>query len=63
MAQSINASLLDNETKKLLAALLAENAALRTSITALTAKLDLDATVTDTNYAATCNPAASQLTV
>jgi hypothetical protein len=31
---------------------------LRTAITTLTAKLDLDATVTDSNYAATCNPAA-----
>jgi hypothetical protein len=32
--------------------------ALRTSQTTLTAKLDLDAGVTDTNYAALCNPAA-----
>lgn len=32
--------------------------ALRTAITGITAKLDLDATVTDTNYAALHNPAA-----
>lgn len=36
--------------------------ALRTSIVAITAKLDADATVTDTDYAATCNPAALTLT-
>ena len=33
-------------------------AALRTSVTGITAKLDADAGVTDTNYAATQNPAA-----
>jgi hypothetical protein len=33
-------------------------AALRTSITGITAKLDADAGVTDTNYAALHNPAA-----
>lgn len=33
-------------------------AAQRTAIAAITAKLDLDAGTTDTNYAATCNPAA-----
>jgi hypothetical protein len=32
--------------------------ALRGSVVAITAKLDLDAGVTDTNYAATTNPAA-----
>lgn len=31
---------------------------LRASIVAITAKLDADATVTDTDYAATCDPAA-----
>lgn len=39
-------------------AILADLTALRTSITTLTAKLDADAGVIDTNYAATCNPAA-----
>lgn len=33
-------------------------AALRTAITGITAKLDADAGVTDTNYAATHDPAA-----
>ena len=40
------------------AALLADITALRTALLAVTAKLDADAGVTDTNYAATCNPAA-----
>lgn len=50
------------EEKKILTDAAAELAALRASITALTAKLDADATVTDTDYAATCNPATSQFT-
>lgn len=37
-------------------------AALRAAIVAITAKLDADATVTDTNYASTCNPAALTFT-
>lgn len=37
----------------------ADLAALRASIVAITAKLDLDAGVTDTNYAATTNPVAN----
>ena len=37
-------------------------AALRTAITGITAKLDADAGVTDTNYAATQNPAALRTT-
>jgi hypothetical protein len=40
------------------ATVLADLAALRASIVAITAKLDADAGVTDTNYAATTNPAA-----
>jgi hypothetical protein len=50
-----------NATRKLLEAALADLTALRTSFLALTAKLDADATVTDTNYAATTNPAALRL--
>lgn len=46
------------ELRKVLAALLADVTAIRTAVTAVTAKLDADATVTDTNYASTCNPAA-----
>ena len=51
------------ELRQLLTAILADLTALRTSITGITAKLDLDAGVTDTNYAALNNPAALQLTV
>lgn len=36
--------------------------ALRTAIVAITAKLDADAGVTDTNYGSTCNPAALETT-
>lgn len=36
--------------------------ALRASIVAITAKLDADGGVTDTNYAATTNPAALRTT-
>lgn len=48
--------------RKLLEDSLADSAALRASIVAITAKLDADAGVTDTNYAATTNPAALTLT-
>lgn len=54
----LSAELLDTNTKQVLAALQEDLANLRTSIAAITAKLDLDGTVTDTNYAATCNPPA-----
>lgn len=43
-------------------AILADLTALRAAVVAITAKLDADAGVTDTNYAATCNPAALTLT-
>ena len=59
--QRINAipdNLTGRELKKVLDAILVDMTALRTSITAVTAKLDADAGVTDTNYASTCNPAA-----
>jgi hypothetical protein len=36
----------------------ADLTAIRAAIVAITAKLDADGGVTDTNYAATCNPAA-----
>lgn len=58
----INAELLDLVQKKVLTAVADDLAALRASIVAVTAKLDLDATVTDTNYAATCNPPALSTT-
>lgn len=73
MTRQISAEIgIDPSTKVVLAALAADNASLRTQLTALladvtairtaylvvTAKLDLDATVTDTNYAALGNPAA-----
>ena len=49
---------LANELKTDYTALLADVTAIRTSVVGITAKLDLDAGVTDTNYAATQNPAA-----
>lgn len=36
----------------------ADLTAIRAAVVAITAKLDADGGVTDTNYAATCNPAA-----
>lgn len=63
MAQvKINAELLGNIEKKVLGAIADDLAALRTSVTLITAKLDADATVTDTNYAALCNPPALSTT-
>jgi hypothetical protein len=50
------------ELRKLLEAAQADLAAIRASVVAITAKLDLDAGVTDTNYAANCNPAVLTLT-
>lgn len=59
------ASDLGRETGMLSAALqlqftkaVADITALRAAVVAITAKLDADGGVTDTNYAATCNPAA-----
>lgn len=39
-------------------AVFADLTAIRNAVLAITAKLDLDAGVTDVNYASTCNPAA-----
>lgn len=59
MAQvKITAELLSLTEKKVLSAVADDLAALRASVVAITAKLDADATVTDTNYAALCNPPA-----
>jgi hypothetical protein len=49
------------ELRALLAAVKAEVAALRASIVGINAKLDLDAGVTDTNYAAQWTPATGNL--
>jgi hypothetical protein len=46
----------------LLRAVQTDLAALRAAVVAITAKLDADGGVTDTNYAATCNPAALETT-
>ena len=54
----LNAELLDNNTKQVLAAVQQDLANLRAAFVALTAKLDLDAGVTDTTYASLTNPAA-----
>ena len=56
----------DNLTKRelqpLFDAFLAELAVLRTSVTGITAQLDADAGVTDTDYAANNDPAAITIT-
>lgn len=46
------------ELKKVLDTLLADVTAIRTAVTGITAQLDADATVTDTDYAANNDPAA-----
>ena len=53
-----NLRILLNAAQADMALLRSELNALRTSFVALTAKLDADATVTDTDYASTCDPAA-----
>lgn len=50
------------DTKALLTAMLADITAIRAAVLLITAKLDADAGVTDTNYAATTNPAALTVT-
>lgn len=56
-----NPRLNPEDVKVLLDAVRADLTALRAAFLLLTAKLDADATVTDTNYAATTNPAALSL--
>lgn len=51
-----------DELSRLLRAVLADNTALRAAIVGITAQLDADGGVTDTDYAATNNPAALTLT-
>lgn len=58
---SVGPSLVSLEEKKLLTAAANDLAALRAAFVALTAKLDADAGVTDTNYGSLTNPAALQL--
>lgn len=55
---SINASLVSLQEKRVLQDVLLDLAALRAAHLLMSAKLDLDAGVTDTNYAALTNPAA-----
>lgn len=74
MTRRISAENIDPTTKAILrdmaadiaaqttAAVVADLAALRAAIVAITAKLDADVGVTDTNYAATTNPAAMTAT-
>lgn len=47
-----------NELNTDMDAVFADLTAIRAAVVAITAKLDADGGVTDTNYAATCNPAA-----
>lgn len=58
----VSAMLLEPEQTKALTAVASDLAALRASVVAITAKLDTDAGVTATDFAATCNPAALQTT-
>lgn len=51
-----------DELRTLLANAQTDIANLRAAVVAITLKLDSDAGVTDTNYTATCNPAALNLT-
>lgn len=51
-----------DEVKTDLNAAVTDIAALRAAVVAITAKLDADGGVTDTNYAATCDPAAQTST-
>lgn len=50
------------ELQRALRAIENDLTALRTAITGITAQLDLDATVTDTDYAANNDPAALEIT-
>lgn len=61
MATQVSASLLTLEEKKLHAASAADVAALYAAFALLTAKLDADGGVTDTNFTALCTPAAQTL--
>lgn len=58
MATSIAAKTDKQVERDILGAILVDMTAMHASILAITAKLDADAGVTDTNYAATANPAA-----
>jgi hypothetical protein len=49
------------EFKRVMSAVLADMTAMRTAITGVTAQLDADGTVTDTDYAANNDPAALTL--
>ena len=55
---SIDANTEHEDERAVLDAILADITALRAAVVAITAKLDADAGVTDTNYVATCDPAA-----
>jgi hypothetical protein len=50
------------ELHLLLTSILTDLTTLRTAVTALTAKMDLDAGVSGTDYASTCDPAALSTT-
>lgn len=55
---AIKGTQVDPATQAILLSIQSDLAALRAAIVAITAKLDADGGVTDTNFAATCNPAA-----
>lgn len=55
---SINTANMDPAVKAVLQGVLSDLTALKAALAATNAKLDADATVTDADYAATCNPPA-----
>lgn len=61
MARKLSAENIEPATKAVFAAILVELAALRAANALLLAKLDADAGVTDTDFAATVAPAAATI--
>jgi len=62
MAENVDNRSRYADTVAILNSLLTDITNIRAAVTAITAKLDADAGVTDTNYAATCDPAALNTT-
>jgi len=63
MARNISAGLMDPDVQIELVAIVTDLIALKTAYAVLTAKLDADAGVTDTNYTALCAPPAAKIVI
>ena len=59
---AIDENLPNAEYRAMLTALLADMTAMRAAIVAITAKLDADTGVNDTDFASSCDPAALTVT-